>query len=390
MEIFQPITYAKITFKNRILRAATAECMADESGKPTQDLLKKYEQLAKGGVGGIITGEIAISSDAKPLHGLIPSLDCDENIASFLSITEKIHSYGVPIIAQLVHTGGQSERVDAVAPSKVSDYKAREMSEEEILKVIEDFAQATLRAKKAGFDGVELHCAHGFLLSEFFSPRTNKRRDEWGGNTQNRTRIAHAIITRARELVGDYPILAKINGFETLKGGIDMLEGMEIAKKLEEYGCDGLEISNGMLKAGMATIRGNVPAEMLLATDAKLKKIPSFLKSLIAKLAKFAIPTPKPTQNYNLESAKMIKSQVKIPVIVVGGISEISVMREIISKQWADMISLSRPFIIEPNFVNKLQEGKAVKSKCIQCNYCVIGTRSEPLRCYYGKTPQRA
>lgn len=122
----------RLLLKNRILRAATAECMADESGKPTQDLLKKYEQLAKGGVGGIITGEIAISSDAKPLHGLIPSLDCDENIASFLSITEKMHSYGVPIIAQLVHTGGQSERVDAVAPSKVSDYKAREMSEESL------------------------------------------------------------------------------------------------------------------------------------------------------------------------------------------------------------------------------------------------------------------
>lgn len=254
---------------------------------------------------------------------MIPSLDCDENIVSFLSITEKMHSYGVPIIAQLVHTGGQSERVDAVAPSKVSDYKAREMSEGEIQKVIEDFAQATLRAKKAGFDAVELHCAHGFLLSEFFSPRTNKRKDQWGGNTQNRTRIVSEIIKRARELAGDYPILAKINGFETLKGGIDMLEGMEIAKKLEEYGCDGLEISNGMLKAGMATIRGNVPAEMLLATDAKLKKLPSFLKSLIAKLAKFAIPTPKPTQNYNLESVKMIKSQVKIPVIVVVGLAKL-------------------------------------------------------------------
>ncbi|WP_305862966.1 NADH:flavin oxidoreductase [Helicobacter cholecystus] len=390
MEIFQSITYAKITFKNRIIRSATTENMADKNGKPTGDLLKKYEQLAKGGVGGIITGEIAVSSDGKPMHSLIPSLDCDENIEAFLPITQQIRSHKVPIIAQLVHTGGQSQRVDAIAPSKVNDYKAREMSEEEIKKVIEDFAQATLRAKKAGFNGVELHCAHGFLLSEFLSPRTNKRTDQWGGNTLNRTRIVTEIVKRARELVGDYPILAKINGYEPFKGGLNILEGIEIAKRLQECQCDGLEISNGMLKAGMAAIRGNIPVEMLLATNAKLKKLPSFLKPLISKLAKFAIPTPKPTQNYNLESAKMIKAQVKIPVIVVGGITEIDTMREIISKQWADIISLARPLIIEPNFVKKLQEGKVVKSKCIQCNYCVIGVKNEPLRCYYGKIPQKA
>lgn len=388
MEIFQPTTYAKITFKNHILRSATAENMADESGKPTNDLLKTYEALAKGGVGGIITGYIGISQSAKPSKGKIPTLDSDENMECFKIIVEKVHSYGTPIIAQLVHTGGQSEREDAIAPSKVRDYKAREMSEKEIREVIEEFANAIFRAKQAGFDGVELHCAHGYLLSEFFSPRTNKRRDEWGGNTHNRTRIAHCIITRARELVGDFPILAKINGFETLKGGIEIFEGIKIAKKLEEYGFDALEISNGMIKAGMATIRRNVPAEMLFALDPKLKKLPNFAKSILSKIAKLAIPTPKPFEKFNLESAKRIKEQVKIPIIAVGGIRELSEMREIIQNQDADMISLSRPLIIEPSLVKKMQEGRSQKSKCIECNYCLIGSLYQPLRCYYGKTPQ--
>lgn len=391
MEIFQPITYAKINFKNRILRAATAENMADESGKPTNDLLKYYQALAKGGVGGIVTGYIGISYDARPFQGNIPILDSDENMECLKPIVEKVHSYGTPIIAQLVHTGGQSGRKNAFAPSKVCDYrKAKEMSKKEIEQVIEEFAMAILRAKKAGFDGVELHCAHGFLLSEFFSPRTNKRKDEWGGNTQNRTRIAHAIITRARELVGDYPILAKINGFETLKGGVDAREGIEIAKKLEEYGFDGLEVSNGMLRAGMASVRGEVPTPMLFALEPRLKKTPNFAKPILSKIIKFAFPSPKPFAKYNLESAKMIKEQVNIPVITVGGIRELSDMKQIIQNKWADMISLSRPLIVEPNLVAKMQEGRSQKSRCIECNYCLIGSLYGPLRCYYGKTPQRA
>lgn len=388
MKIFSPSQISSITFKNHILRSATAECMTDESGKPTSGLLKMYEALAKGGVGGIITGEIGISQSAKSLKGKIPTLDSDESIECFKPIIEKVHSYGTPIIAQLVHNGGQSGKEDAIAPSKVRDYKAREMSEEEIVGVIDDFAQAILRAKRAGFDGVELHCAHGFLLSEFFSPRTNKRTDKWGGNTQNRTRIALEIIKKARELVGDFPILAKINGFETLKGGIDIKEGVEIAKRLEGYGYDALEISNGMLKAGMATIRGNVPSELLFALDPKLKKLPTFLKPLLSQFAKLTIPTPKPSKSYNLESAKAIKSSVKIPVIVVGGITELEEMRAIINHHHIDFISLSRPLIIEPSLVKKMQEGRSQKSKCIQCNFCLIGSLYEPLRCYYGKVPK--
>lgn len=388
MELFSPSKISSITFKNHILRAATAENMGDERGRPTPELFKKYEALAKGEVGGIITGNIAISQNAKPLleKGILV-LD-EDNILSLAKLTEHIHSFGTPIIAQLVHTGGQSERENAIAPSQVSDYKAREMSEEEIRGVINDFSQAILRAKKAGFDGVELHCAHGFLLSEFFSPRTNKRIDQWGGSTQNRTRIALEIISKARELVGDFPILAKINGFETLKGGIDIQEGVEIAKKLEEYGVDAIEVSNGMIKAGMASIRGNVPSEMLLALDPKFAKIPKFLKPLVAKSVKFFIPQPKPTQNYNLPSTKAIKSALQIPIIAVGGITKLEDMQKIIQDKDADFLSLSRPLIIEPSFVKKLQEGRSKESKCIQCNFCLIGSLYGPLKCHYGKVPK--
>lgn len=389
MKLFSANKIANIAFKNHIIRSATAENMADDFGRPNKELIKKYELLAKGNIGGIITGNIAITQSAKPMkepHILV--LDSDDKIPYFQALTQHIHSLNTPIIAQLTHCGGQGERDDAIAPSKVSDYKAREMREEEIFQVIDDFAQAILRAKKSGFDGVQLHCSHGFLLSAFFSPRTNKRKDQWGGDTINRTRIALHIIQKARDLVGDFPILAKINGYETLKGGIDLKEGVRVAKKLEEYGFDGIEVSNGMLKAGMATVRGNVPSEILLALDPKFAKIPRFLKPFLARVVKFVIPQPRPTQNFNLSSAKMIKDYIKIPVIVVGGITDLKDMQEIIDNNMADFISLARPLIIEPNFVKKLQEGRAERSRCIQCNFCVIGSLYEPLKCYYGKVPK--
>lgn len=314
-----------------------------------------------------------------------------ENIDTFKELTKRMHEMGTPIIAQLNHCGGQSKEESAhmpiVAPSKISDYKAREMTKTQILEVIEAFVQGIKNAKEAGFDGVQIHVAHGYLLSEFVSPRMNIRKDEWGGSTENRFRILKMIFEKARKEVGDYPIIVKVNGYETLKNGMTVEESVKIAKLLEQVGCDGIEVSNGTLKAGLATMRGQVPWKMMIAQNKKLNKMPEFMKNFVGIVAKKAVPQPQPKNLYNLEAAISIKKAVNIPVILVGGITKLEEIEALINNDKFDAVSMSRPFIIESDLVNKFKTGKQAQSKCIQCNFCIIGCENGPLRCYYGNVP---
>lgn len=391
-KVFEQVELKGIVLNNRIIRSATHENMADENGLPKESLIRKYEALAKGEVGAIITGYIGINLQGKSPMGNMLMIDKDENIKSFRALTERIHLLNTPIIAQIAHCGGQTSKkstgLDVIAPSKIRDYSARDMTIEEIEEVIESFVSAIVRVKQSNFDGVELHLAHGYLLSEFLSPRMNHRKDKWGGNTENRCRIVVEIIKKARVSVGDYPILVKINGHESFKNGITIEEGIRIAKILESAGCDAIKVSTGTIRGGMDTIRGNVPAEIMFAKNPNLKKLPKPVKKIALKASKHIIPHPKPLKLYNLDAATEIKRNVSIPVIVVGGITDFSEIKDIIDNNKCDFISMSRPFIIEPNIVKKIKEGKQTKSKCIQCNYCVLGVEYEPLHCYLGKIPQ--
>jgi len=389
-KVFEPFQLAGIAFPNRIIRSATYEGMSNEKGKPTEQLLKKYTALAKGGIGGIITGFIGVNEQGRS-GSHMALLNSNENIEAYKKLTQQLHELGTPIIAQLNHCGGQTKEADTgmpvIAPSKISDYKAKEMTKAEILEVTDAFVQAIKDAKEAGFDGVQIHIAHGYLLSEFVSPRMNRRTDEWGGNTENRFRIVKTIFEKARKEVGNYPIIAKINGYETLKNGMSIDESIKIAKLLEQVGCNAIEVSNGTIKAGLATMRGNVPWQMIVAQNDRLNKMPRFAKSIIGTVAEKTFPQPQPQSLYNLDAATAIKNAVSIPVIVVGGITGINEIEDIINQNKSDLVSLCRPFILESDLVNKFKSGQQTHSKCIQCNFCIIGVEKAPLRCYYGKVP---
>jgi 2,4-dienoyl-CoA reductase-like NADH-dependent reductase (Old Yellow Enzyme family) len=218
----------------------------------------------------------------------------------------------------------------------------------------------------------------------------NRRTDEWGGTTENRFRIVKKIFEKAREEVGDYPMIVKMNGYETLKNGMTVEEAVKIAKLLEQAGCDGIEVSNGTVKAGLATMRGKVPWELMVAQNRKLNKMPGFIKRFIGFVAEKTFPQPQPKSLYNLDAAISIRQAVNIPVIVVGGITNLKDIEDIINNDKCDAVSMSRPFIIEADLVNKFKTGKQTQSKCIQCNFCIIGSESAPLRCYYGKLPAKS
>jgi 2,4-dienoyl-CoA reductase-like NADH-dependent reductase (Old Yellow Enzyme family) len=392
---FQPAELAGIKLKNRIIRSATHEGMADENGYPTDTLKKKYITLAKGEVGVIITGYTAIQPNGRgPNIGQL-KIYTDDAIKSYAQMVDAVHEYETPIIMQIAHAGRQTRSkitgYKPVAPSAIKDkyyYEEvpKELSDSEIDEIIDNFVKAIIRAKSAGFDGVQIHEAHGYLLSQFLSPYTNRRNDKWGGNIENRFRIIREIYNRAQKEVGDYPIFIKINAYDGRKNGATIEESVKVAKLLEEIGCSGIEVSCGVYEDKLFTVRGEpIPTEAALAYSFQYKNLPSFVKAMIKPMGPLLAKVIRPIYNYNNEAAVAIKSEVSIPVIVVGGIHTVNDIKNALDSKVADFVALCRPFIIEPDIVKKYKEGKQDRSKCISCCICGIAQEVRPLQCYYGK-----
>ncbi|WP_367343461.1 NADH:flavin oxidoreductase [Methanomethylovorans sp.] len=362
--LFEPINIGSIGVPNRFVRSATHEWMAEPDGTPTSRINDLYEELARNEVGLIITGYAYVDKKGKSDDLQLGIYD-DKFIRSYKEIVLRVHEHGSKIVLQIAHGGRQTMITDdnpyTLAPSAVIEtvkgMVPKELTKKEVLKIIEDFSQAVRRAKEAGFDGAQLHCAHGFLLSSFLSPYTNRRKDRWGGSTEKRTQVVLDIISRARELVGeDYPILVKLNVTDGFKNNmhrytLDAPESIEIAKILANNGICAVEVSGGITEAG----------EELFRT-----KIDSLEK-----------------EAYYREYAKMIKEQVDIPVILVGGIRSKQVMEMLLKEEYADMISLCRPLIAEPDLVMKLRKGETEVAKCVSCNMC---SDENGIKCNYDFT----
>ncbi|PKN51814.1 MAG: NADH:flavin oxidoreductase [Deltaproteobacteria bacterium HGW-Deltaproteobacteria-13] len=395
---FEPVSLAGIKLKNRIIRSATYEAMADEKGFPTEKLKKLYINLAKGNAGAIITGNAGVQANGKASLFTMTMIDNDDKISAYREITDAVHEYDTPIIMQIVHCGRQTRSkitgLPTVAPSAIrdgfySEDKPKELSDNEINEVIDNFVAAIVRTKQAGFDGVQVHLAHGYLLAEFLSSHTNRRKDRWGGSTENKYRIIGEIFKRAKELVGDYPILVKMNAHDGRRNGMRIEEAACIAQMLEKSGCAAIEVSCGCFEDNLYTIRSEkLPAEAAMKYTFKFKKLPGFIKAIAIPIAKTFIIQPKPLLKYNLDAAIQIKKAVSIPVIVVGGINNIDDINDIIGKSKIDFVSMCRPFIIEPDIVSKFKKGTQAKSKCIMCNHCAVMLEVQPLQCHYGRLPK--
>ncbi len=393
--IFEHTSLAGIKLKNRIIRSATHEGMADEKGFPTEKLKKLYIRLAKGGVGAIITGYAAIQADGKSSAFAMTMIDNDDSIPAYREITNAVHEYDTPIIMQIAHCGRQtrskSTGLRTVAPSAIRDAfynedMPKELSEDEINEIIDNFVSAIIRTRQAGFDGVQLHSAHGYLLSEFLSSHSNRRKDSWGGSTENKYRIIDKIFKKAKEQVGDYPILVKMNAHDGRNNGMKIEEAVRIAQMLEKSGCAAIEVSCGVFEDGLYTMRGEkLPADAAMKYTFKYKNLPGLVKTIAKPILKTFMKQPKPLLKYNLDAAIQIKKTVNIPVIVVGGINNMDDINYIIKRSNIDFVSMSRPFIIEPDIVSKFNKGTQTKSKCIMCNYCLIIAEEKPLKCHYGK-----
>ena len=380
LDIFSPANIGGVQVNNRILRAATHEGMADENGAPTERLIKLYERLSTGGVGAIITGFIGVSEESRSTDPGMSLLNTDEKIPAFSEMTGRVHQAGGVIIAQLAHCGSSSKMGKAGRPDN--------LTVEQIMKIEDDYIEAAKRAKAAGFDGIELHAAHGYLLSEMLSGSTNHRKDAYGGSEENRFHMLGEILKRVRADLPEYPVYVKFNGTEKSAKGIHETEAVGIAKRLEIAGASAIEVSSNQFSENLGPLRGNVPVDMILHAYPGIKDLPGFVKKPLRPVIK-ALKTPdEPQHLYNLPVAKAIKAALSIPVIVCGGIRSKTDMEQVICADGLDAVSICRPLILETDLVNKYKSGQSIEPKCIECNHCIIGIKDAPVRCYYGKMPK--
>ncbi len=377
--LFEKSNLKSLELKNRVFRSATHEGMATSKGYPTKNLHSLYKHLVRGQVACIITGYMGVMQNGKSSLRNMLMIDKDEHIEYYKSLVEDVHENGGKIIAQLAHCGSQTKEVvtkeSLLSPSGKKDLafgsSSREMSENEIEEVIEAFVKGGLRAKESGFDGIQLHIAHGYLLCQFISPYTNMRKDKWGGSLENRFRIVEEILKKLRKNLGDdYPIIVKLNICDNRPGGLRVEESKIIAKLLEKHGCDGIELSCGVVEDGFYLARGNTPKKAMAYFSNNLNYMNVEDERVEGE------------KTFNLEGAKLIKKEINIPVILVGGIRDKGDIEKVLN-DGIDYVSMSRALIIEPDLIRSYEDEKKDSSNCLSCNYCIIGAEVNPLKCYF-------
>jgi 2,4-dienoyl-CoA reductase-like NADH-dependent reductase (Old Yellow Enzyme family) len=401
--VFRPGRIGNIELKNRLVRSATYDNAATAEGRATEKMIEIYRTLARGGIGLIITGIVGVYKKAVAPHLILGNYD-DSYIPELKKISQAVHEADgdCKIMAQLHHPGRQvihpedlmkflpylpkvymsyieqhpealqsqdqpTKRIEPTAPSAVYDNlfdrTPRELAIKEINEIIDAYVEGIRRVQEAGFDGVQLHAAHGYLLSSFLSPHTNKRDDQYGGSAENRTRIIAEIYKRSRKKVGEnFPIIIKFNTMDFLPDGIDIVEAAKVGKILSKIGFDAIETSGGMWEA-------------LTHVQEQMGWTPVLLPESRTEIRS------KDQEGYFLAGATALKDEINNPIILVGGLRSFDKIEEILESGNADFISLSRPLIRQPDLPNLWLSGSGKnKAECISCNGCLpIG--AEVTRC---------
>jgi 2,4-dienoyl-CoA reductase-like NADH-dependent reductase (Old Yellow Enzyme family) len=379
--LFEPKAIGNMIVKNRLVRAPTVEKRAGPEGHCTSKLMDLYIRLAEGGVGMIITGGAYTQRNGKGLPNQI-GFARDDVVEGYRKLTDRMHGYGVRVIVQLVHCGRQGT-VEVVgetpiAPSAVPNLLGVTpvpMSEEQIHEAIDHFVRAAERVRNAGFDGVQIHAAHGYLIHEFLSPRTNRREDAWGGSFENRMRFLTEIYQGMRKSLGEgYPVLLRMNCNDYLPDGLGPADAVRIAEHMSALGVDAIEASAGTWETHFYVSRGDIPRNYWLyrrAQGGEKKKVEARLTQ-IAQEVRFK-------EAFHLEYTREIKKRIRCPFILVGGLRSVQGMERILAEGDADFISLCRPLIRDPEFPNKIRRGLTKGSTCINCNLCLT---DKPALCY--------
>jgi 2,4-dienoyl-CoA reductase-like NADH-dependent reductase (Old Yellow Enzyme family) len=340
--VFSEGRIGALRLPNRLIRSATAERMATAEGLATEGHISMYRALAAGGAGLVIAGHSYIRADGRA-GPTMAGLHDDRTIPGWRRVVDAVHAEGGLIAAQINHGGRQSPPALVGTPRAPSAVALGEMiplpfTDAEIIELIDSYVAAARRAVAAGFDAIQIHSAHGYLLSSFNSPFTNRREDRWGGDWAGRARTAREVIRAVRRLVGpEYPLLMKMNATDGIAAGISLADATRMGADFASAGLDAIEISGGSADA------------------------PTVMSQTIR---------PGGHEAYFAAEAAAVRAAVSIPVITVGGIRSYEVANRVLEDGTADFVALCRPFIREPDLPRRWAAGDRRPAACISCNLC--------------------
>ena len=393
--LFTQLALPRLTLKNRLIRSATYEGWGDANGFPRRELGDLYLELARGGVGAIITGFVFVSRAGRAMQRGQCGIDADDKIPAWRAIVSRVREScpDVRLIMQLAHAGRQTrQEVTGLPVAGVSSrpctyfrQRVRVVDDAAIRGIVEEFGSAARRARDAGFDGVEIHAAHGYLVHQFLSPWTNNRQDDWGRPERFLQEVIRAIH---RTCGSGFPVLVKVSAAESSRPGIRVEDTVRTVKSLEGLGVDAVEVSTGTMEYALNIIRGNCPVDLVLAVNPLFQRIPAFARRIWKILfagayLRHLIPF---SEGYNVDAAEQVKRNTSLAVIPVGGIRRVETMVDCVAGRGLDAVALCRPLICEPDLPMKLQAGPARRSRCCNCNLCTIYCDSpRTVQCYQRK-----
>ena len=395
--LFTPIRIGKLALAGRLIKTATAETRASDDGFVTPELIDFYLPMAKGGTPLIITGNIYVGLDGKSAPHQVGA-DDDDKIPGLRRLTDAVHAHGSKMFAQLNHCGrqvvprfaGLREAVSASAKTElVTGTHPRALAVPEIERLVARYADAAERCKKAGFDGIQIHAANGYLMSQFLTPYTNRRTDAYGGSVEGRTRLLREVIRAIKSRLGaDFPVIVKMNGSDylPLRPGLGTDELAEIAVILERGGADAIEVSVGHYESGFPMVRGTFARCLRNMVQGSMSHLGFFRRWFfrlfwpILAVVFDLIWTPR--EGFNLRYTRVFKPKVSIPVICVGGFLTREAMEAAIRNGECDIVSAGRAFIADPLLYRHLRENEP-GPRCVDCNACIGHLGAQPADCYH-------
>jgi len=391
--LFEPWPLRRLTSPNRVVRAATYEGLASAEGVPSPQLGTLYAELARNDVGIVTTGFCYVAPRGRAMQPRQAGIDHDDKIRPWAEVVRRVRAEGreTLLLMQIAHTGLQTLRSAVggppLAPGRyVSPYfraRPRSMSGEDIEEAIDEFAQAARRAREAGFDGVEVHAAHGYLVHQFLSPVVNRRTDRWG---RDRMAFLRAVVQAIRAQAGDeFPVFVKLSVPEGRPGGLEVEDHVAIVRALEALGVEAVQVSTGTMDLAFGIFRGGFPTREILEHSPLFAGRGPMQKALLERLVlpRLRARMPRLEEGYNVAAARVLKRYTSLPVVVVGGIRRRATMDAILERGDADAVALARPLICEPDLARRLRTEEAASARCRSCNVCAVMTDTlQSLRCY--------
>ena len=385
-KIFTPVTFGPLTLRNRTIRSAAFENMC-YGNKPSQDLFNYHTAVAKGGIGMTTIAYAAVNRSGVSFDGQLWMRE--EIIPDLKKLTDAIHAEGAKASIQLGHCGNMTHRstcgqMPVGASGGFNMYSptfVRQLKEQEIYGLVKDFGNSVNLARKAGFDAVEIHAGHGYLISQFLSPYTNRRRDKFGGDLNQRMTFMRLVMNEVMKAAGDdMAVFVKTNMYDGFKGGLGIDECIEVAKELERLGAHALVLTAGFVsKAPMAVMRGCMPYKTLAHYMDPWKFW--WLKIGVRMFGKLLIPEVPFKEAYFLEDAKKFRAQLSLPLVYVGGLISKAKMEEVLDAGF-DGLQMARALVHDTDFINKLEAGEE-RSGCKHSNYCIGRMYTLEMKCHH-------